>query len=104
MTIKIIPAIAVAVFAVGVIYAGSSDWREKRDAMAAVESYMVDPDSAKFRNVTKDGIEVCGEVNAKNRMGGYTGYTHFRAIRIENEWAVTVDSDNSEIAGKLCSD
>lgn len=45
-----------------------------------------DPDSAKFRKLTwktpidKHGnkiVVLCGEVNAKNAMGGYTGYSKF---------------------------
>ena len=44
-----------------------------------------DPDSAKFRNVREgtfhlscgDVDAICGEVNAKNRFGAYTGYKLF---------------------------
>lgn len=48
-----------------------------------------DPESAQFRNVRaadvtlKDGNRerrVCGEVNAKNRMGGYAGYQFFGGV------------------------
>lgn len=44
-----------------------------------VRSQLKDPDSAKFREITKkaDGQYFCGEVNAKNSMGGYTGYQPF---------------------------
>lgn len=50
---------------------------------------LVDYDSARFRDVRvvlispdrrnrRDvALAVCGLVNARNRMGGYTGYTHF---------------------------
>ena len=49
-----------------------------------------DPDSAKFRNLTGHGLKsdgtgsqmmvaLCGEVNAKNRSGGYVGYKRFLA-------------------------
>ena len=46
---------------------------------AHVLEAMKDPDSAKFRNVaaTTTGAFVCGEVNAKNSMGGYAGFTRF---------------------------
>lgn len=51
-------------------------------ARQAVLFKLTDPDSAKFRNVVvvaKPGQAkaVCGEVNAKNQMGGYTGYKRF---------------------------
>ena len=36
-----------------------------------------DPDSAKFRKVVVVRGTVCGEVNAKNLMGGYVGYKRF---------------------------
>ena len=44
-----------------------------------------DPDSAQFRaervygNWTPAGSALCGEVNAKNAMGGYVGYAPFEA-------------------------
>lgn len=47
-------------------------------ARSAVKQQLNDPSSAEFRNekVYHDvrGLVVCGEVNAKNRFGGYTGY------------------------------
>lgn len=48
-------------------------------AKKAVSSQLYDPDSAKFEGLTK-GVEdyiVCGQVNAKNRMGGYVGARPF---------------------------
>lgn len=53
---------------------------------AAVEYDLIDPESAKFRNiravdvVRRDGSvvrTVCGEVNGRNRAGGYSGYEVF---------------------------
>ncbi len=43
---------------------------------------MKDPSSTKFRNVKYHnsatvGHSVCGEVNAKNSFGAYSGYTRF---------------------------
>lgn len=42
---------------------------------------MRDPDSMQFRNevVLSEPSGACGEVNAKNGMGGYTGFTRFVA-------------------------
>jgi len=40
---------------------------------------LTDPDSAKFRDVfisPRRGA-VCGQINAKNRMGGYVGFRRF---------------------------
>ena len=53
-------------------------------ARAAVELKLTDPGSAQFRNVRRaDMFTVCGEVNAKNQMGGYTGFTAFRVFDFE---------------------
>jgi hypothetical protein len=50
-------------------------------AKRVVLANLRDADSAKFRNVrvvtTFMGTAVCGEVNARNAMGGYVGFTEF---------------------------
>ena len=54
-------------------------------AKQAVLQQLKDPDSAQFRDVftspvlNKDGapLAICGEVNAKNSYGGYTGFQKF---------------------------
>jgi len=52
------------------------------NAQDSVKRLLKDPDSAKFRNIfvnkSKKGFTVvCGEVNAKNSFGGYTGFQRF---------------------------
>ncbi|QEY64962.1 hypothetical protein FXN65_23945 [Metapseudomonas lalkuanensis] len=44
-----------------------------------VRENLKDPTSAQFKEIrkSKDGTYFCGEVNAKNSMGGYTGFTGF---------------------------
>jgi hypothetical protein len=45
-----------------------------------VKTRLNDPDSALFRDVKqsrRDKEVWCGELNAKNRMGGYVGYTRY---------------------------
>lgn len=44
----------------------------------AFDTVLVDPKSVEYKNVFvyKDGT-ACGEVNSKNRMGGYTGFRAF---------------------------
>ncbi len=53
---------------------------------SVVKNKLTDPDSAQFRRLTlyadpesSKSLELCGEFNAKNRMGGYMGYTGFEA-------------------------
>lgn len=46
--------------------------------LAAAE--LIDPSSAQFRNVRVSKYldrTVCGEINGKNRIGAYTGFTEF---------------------------
>ena len=82
--------IVIALAIVGVIVAGVFGWRAYlvHELRKPVLAELNDPDSAKFRNerllfgwsawTVKSNI-LCGEVNAKNRMGGYVGYVKFKA-------------------------
>jgi len=43
-----------------------------------IKGRLKDPTSAEFRNVfVSSSYAVCGEVNAKNSFGGYSGYVRF---------------------------
>lgn len=46
-------------------------------AKVAISKDLKDPSSAQFRNVRVISGKVCGEVNAKNAMGGYVGFQRF---------------------------
>lgn len=46
-------------------------------AKKAVLYRLLDPEAGRFRNVTANSGEVCGEVNGKNKLGGYTGFQVF---------------------------
>jgi hypothetical protein len=54
-------------------------------------SNLIDPSSAMFRGITHNknifSTKWCGEVNSKNRMGGYVGWTKFK---------ITISSDGKE--------
>ncbi|QNK00726.1 hypothetical protein [Dyella telluris] len=60
---------------------GVANVRTYSKAQAAVKDRLNDPDSAKFRGLRINDYHgkrfVCGEVNARNRMGGLTGFTRF---------------------------
>ncbi|MFA9275059.1 MAG: hypothetical protein ACEQSE_09325 [Candidatus Aquirickettsiella gammari] len=48
------------------------------DLREPIVSMLVDPMSAQFRNEKRIGENIlCGEVNAKNQMGGYIGFKKF---------------------------
>lgn len=74
-------ATAVIVIAAGLtIRAKFDDWFVFPKTQRMVADQLVDPTSAQFRNdrIAKEGWH-CGEVNAKNSMGGYGGFKRFIA-------------------------
>jgi len=64
----------------------------------AVRESLVDPDSAKFGSVkySKNGEAACVTVNAKNRMGGYTGDSQIIVEKIDGKWSAINDEDTSQ--------
>ena len=71
-----------------------------KEAEDAVARQLRDPESAQFRDVKYFQRYVCGEVNAKNGMGGYVGFTRFIYDQ-ENKTAKIDPGDGmgDEIAG-----
>ena len=70
--------------------------RDKADeaaALAVLRERLFDADSAKFRNVQHSARMTCGEVNAKNKMGGYIGFKKF--IVVDKLAVVETDDDSS---------
>ncbi|HHV68920.1 MAG TPA: DUF4124 domain-containing protein [Ochrobactrum intermedium] len=55
--------------------------RTQDELQAAVRASLKDPDSANFNDLQHvgDGRALCGQVNAKNSYGGYTGFKRFVA-------------------------
>jgi hypothetical protein len=74
---KVWVVIALVVAAAAFVFIGSN---RLNDGERAVLTKLNDPDSAKFGKSFKskraDSVW-CGEVNAKNRMGGYVGMTRY---------------------------
>lgn len=81
---KVLAAVAV----VGLIVASVFGWRAYlvHELRKPVLAQLSDPDSAIFRNEYLPygwsewrvaGNILCGEINAKNKMGGYVGYRKF---------------------------
>lgn len=64
-------------------YRGYQYWRDNLSpeavAMESVRRRMFDPESARFEYVQHNPATkaTCGAVNAKNKMGGYVGFTSF---------------------------
>ncbi|KAB1852265.1 hypothetical protein F4W09_14800 [Acinetobacter tandoii] len=64
-----------------------------KKAEDGVRARLIDPDSAKFRNQNGN----CGEVNAKNKLGGYTGYSRYIYDPKEDHAVVESDASTSII-------
>ncbi len=83
-------------------------------AQDAVREKLKDPASAKFRNlfVHKARLEdkeipvVCGEVNAKNAFGGYSGFQYFVSAWGLPEWTFLEEQieDFYKLWNSLCTD
>lgn len=52
-------------------------WTERKGAERAIAEQLRDPDSAKYKYRGAGGLFVCGEVNAKNSFGAYSGFQTF---------------------------
>jgi hypothetical protein len=68
-------------------------------AKSAIRENLNDPDSATFRNLRANKYHgkwyVCGEVNARNRMGGFVGFTDFYVpVNDVLPFPAMVDSDD----------
>lgn len=72
------------------------------EVKAAVAAKMVDPGSTTFQTLSEKvhGIAYCGEVNSKNRLGGYVGYEKFYALKkASGGWMFTTDTS---IVNAIC--
>ena len=63
------------------------DWIAIPNARAPMVALLKDPASAQTRNerITKAGA-LCGEVNAKNGMGGYAGFKRYISLGPESNY------------------
>lgn len=93
----------VCVFMIILLFLAFYVYREYvvRSALERVQEVLSDPDSAKFREVSIKGGRVCGQVNSKNKMGGYVGYRWFIVIS-DPPRRVYVDGDGDDLANALC--
>lgn len=70
----------------------------EQKAKTAVKALLNDPDSAQFTEVQsgKNPGDVCGMVNAKNRMGGYVGATPFLYEKLTETAAIVKAPETSD--------
>lgn len=75
--IWLVVAGCIAFIAVVLIFPALKDSGAISDAKSAAARGLKDPSSAQFRDVRRTRLAVCGEVNAKNGYGAYTGFKRF---------------------------
>lgn len=87
---------------------GPSDTLLISSAQQAVKRQLLDDRAARFRDVSvvvqaSGSKAVCGEVNSKNRVGGYAGYQHFiSAGTNEHTWLEEQVPDFAKAWNQLC--
>lgn len=82
-----------------------NQYRPIQAARTLVVERLSDPQSAQFRNeVIYGGTIVCGEVNARNRMGGYVGFRWFNVAldTTIGKPIVSVDDTVVDVNRSLC--
>lgn len=96
-------SLSIAVLLLAACQSGTPDLEAAQEA-AAYD--LIDPDSAKFREVRKVGNTVCGEVNGKNRMGAFAGFSPFYADKQDDgKWFATVIQEGfDEIWDAKCNE
>lgn len=72
-------------------------------AREAIRTQLIDAESARFRNeeTAEKGAVVCGEVNAKNRMGGYAGFVPYIHAAIASKAASIVSPGRPDFTAYL---
>ena len=77
-----------------ILFTMSSGGSKTKFAMASASHDLMDPSSAQFRNVKViKGDYVCGEINAKNSYGAYTGYRWFMVKHPDSDTASVLFED-----------
>lgn len=97
------------VAALGVALSGQSPDAPKQptpaqfaDARRVLEDRLFDYPAARFRTVRANDFMICGEVNAKNRLGAFTGWKRFGVSF--NEGVSTLYSDGGGAADDIMLD
>ena len=87
------------IFLIGVLalsLTGCEKFQQEREAKKYIEAYVKDPSSLQFRNISGQ----CGEFNAKNGYGAYTGFNRYiyknGTLYLQSDWAEKGDNTYSD--------
>lgn len=86
-----------ALVAAGCEFMPGSKAYQVAQAKRRVAELLLDPASAEFRNVSVRGEYLCGELNGRNRMGAFVGFSRF-VVRLDgNEPLIEPEFDYSDL-------
>lgn len=75
------------------VFGGQGDIGKAKEQVVAA---LIDPESARFRDVRTVRDAVCGQVNAKNKLGGYVGFRSFAYY----QGSVLIERDSTDLAAR----
>lgn len=78
--------------------AACADASVEKEAREAVARDLRDPASAQFRDIKAWPRSVCGEVNGKNAMGAYVGFSRFWFDRESKRYRIDPQEQGDEIS------
>lgn len=98
-------AAGLAVAAAGTAFAKWDDWVELPRLRAGMLGALKDPGSATYRSERIHSGHVCGEVNARNSLGGYTGFVRYASTptryALEEHGGESWLPDETEVARRV---
>lgn len=106
---RFVLAAALLISAVSVHADDTRVYMLKNKAQELVKERLKDADSAKFQKLSphtlsNGGIVICGEVNSKNKYGGYTGFQKFystgESVRFREDAPSTFDGVYQMVCSK----
>lgn len=110
--------ITLAALLLAACHSGPPSGRELEDRLrVALQEWTPDPQSVQFRNLHRGRVykgiaDICGELNARDARGSYTGYRTFQAIWVDESSAapgthklrvMLIDSDGKDTAAMFCA-
>ncbi len=103
---RAVAALLLASLVAGLAFA--PPWFKQRELFNAVGERLYDPESARFRDVQAVRYGYCGEVNARNRLGGYVGFRKFWATPpsgVGDGWIISIDDEEETegVAAHMCA-
>lgn len=92
--------------AMAVLVSGCTKTEDHLKELFKNHSQLIDPDSVQIRNLTRGELgslrRWCGDVNAKNRMGGYVGWQPFIISINGSDVTVFIGEEDESFRNLMC--